>query len=340
MLPVHDRSHDLSKEPVGQHFPSPQPALVTSPGHHRGRYAPKRFKPPDLLTGRVQHQLHFENVACYVMCEQNCTLTDCMNRVRADLVRIVSWSRKERADHWQLRLNRTSRRDVWRTPLTTRVSILDSRIASFYTRGSPMIRTGGAGGEDKGSVGGRRTSDVFVKTTRRVERDADFFTNYGSKFRFLEKIIPKNPHGSEKGSKSFPQGRKPRFPCFKVPEMPLKALAAGAVGAENHSDERLRVVHTSHSAVVFQFFLRAATRRAIFCWYPAVFICRYPSHSAVVFQFFLRAATRRAIFCWYPAVFICRVCRELAAKGAYTHTHKYTVCVCVCVCVCIVSCVG
>jgi hypothetical protein len=61
---------------------------------------------------------------------------------------------------------------VWRTPLTTRV-ILNSRIASFYTRGSNDPNGGGT--EDEGGVGERRTSDVFVKTTRRVERDAEFF---------------------------------------------------------------------------------------------------------------------------------------------------------------------
>jgi hypothetical protein len=38
---------------------------------------------------RVQHQLHFENVACDVMCEHNCTLPECMNRVRTNLVRVA-----------------------------------------------------------------------------------------------------------------------------------------------------------------------------------------------------------------------------------------------------------
>ena len=38
---------------------------------------------------RVQHQLHFENVACDVMCEHNCTLPDCMNHVRTNLVRVA-----------------------------------------------------------------------------------------------------------------------------------------------------------------------------------------------------------------------------------------------------------
>ncbi len=41
----------------------------------------------------------------------------------------------------------------------------------------------GGGGADKGDVGGRRTSDVFVETTRRVERDAELLANYGTKFR-------------------------------------------------------------------------------------------------------------------------------------------------------------
>jgi hypothetical protein len=42
----------------------------------------------------------------------------------------------------------------------------------------------GGGAEDEGGVGGRRTSAVFVKATRRVERDAEFFGNYRTKFRF------------------------------------------------------------------------------------------------------------------------------------------------------------
>ena len=41
----------------------------------------------------------------------------------------------------------------------------------------------GGGAEEKGGVGGRCTSAVFVKATRRVERDAEFFGNYGTKFR-------------------------------------------------------------------------------------------------------------------------------------------------------------
>ena len=38
---------------------------------------------------RVHHQLHFENVACDVMCEHSCTLPECMNRVRTNLVRVA-----------------------------------------------------------------------------------------------------------------------------------------------------------------------------------------------------------------------------------------------------------
>ena len=38
---------------------------------------------------RVHHQLHFENVACDVMCEHSCTLPECMNRVLTNLVRVT-----------------------------------------------------------------------------------------------------------------------------------------------------------------------------------------------------------------------------------------------------------
>ena len=37
----------------------------------------------------VQHQLHFENVACHVLCEHNCTLPECMNSVQTNLVRVA-----------------------------------------------------------------------------------------------------------------------------------------------------------------------------------------------------------------------------------------------------------
>jgi hypothetical protein len=55
---------------------------------------------------------------------------------------------------------------VWCTPLPTHV-ILVSR---------------GEGTE--GVVRGRRTSVVYVKTTRRIEGDAEIFAKYGNEFRF------------------------------------------------------------------------------------------------------------------------------------------------------------
>jgi len=45
---------------------------------------------------------------------------------------------------------------------------------------------GGWSEDEQGGIGGRRTSEVFVKTTRRVESDAELFANHhdGTKFRF------------------------------------------------------------------------------------------------------------------------------------------------------------
>ena len=43
---------------------------------------------------------------------------------------------------------------------------------------------GGWSEDEQGGISGRRTSEVFVKTTKRVERDAELFANYGTKFRF------------------------------------------------------------------------------------------------------------------------------------------------------------
>ncbi len=39
--------------------------------------------------------------------------------------------------------------------------------------------------EDEGGAGGSRTSVVFVQATRRVEREEEFFANYGDSFAFL-----------------------------------------------------------------------------------------------------------------------------------------------------------
>ena len=47
----------------------------------------------------------------------------------------------------------------------------------------------GVGEEDEGGAGGSRTSVVFVQATRRVEREEEFFANYGDSFRF--------PHGCQ-----------------------------------------------------------------------------------------------------------------------------------------------
>ena len=46
---------------------------------------------------------------------------------------------------------------------------------------------GRTGQEDEGGVKGSRTSVVFVQATRRVEKEEEFFANYGDSFRF--------PHG-------------------------------------------------------------------------------------------------------------------------------------------------
>jgi hypothetical protein len=43
---------------------------------------------------------------------------------------------------------------------------------------------GGWSEDEQGGIGGRRTSEVFVKVTRHVESDAELFANYGTKFRF------------------------------------------------------------------------------------------------------------------------------------------------------------
>ena len=49
---------------------------------------------------------------------------------------------------------------------------------------------GGWSEDEQGGIGGRRTSEVFVKTTRRVESDAELFANYGTKFRFAWVCVP------------------------------------------------------------------------------------------------------------------------------------------------------
>jgi hypothetical protein len=94
---VHVALSKLHQEALGRYAlrlanppPPHPPTLVTSRGHHhRVRGPAQRFKPTDLTIVRVQYQLHFENVACDVMCEHSCTLPECMNRVRTNLVRVA-----------------------------------------------------------------------------------------------------------------------------------------------------------------------------------------------------------------------------------------------------------
>jgi hypothetical protein len=49
---------------------------------------------------------------------------------------------------------------------------------------SHMLISNSGGGQEEGGVGGSRTSVVFVQATRPVERDEEFFANYGTGFRF------------------------------------------------------------------------------------------------------------------------------------------------------------
>jgi hypothetical protein len=48
---------------------------------------------------------------------------------------------------------------------------------------------GGWSEDERGGIGGRRTSEVFVKTTKRVESDVELFANYGTKPRARIKVI-------------------------------------------------------------------------------------------------------------------------------------------------------
>ena len=43
---------------------------------------------------------------------------------------------------------------------------------------------GGWSEDEQRGIGGRSTSEVFVKTTKRVESDTELFANYGTKFQF------------------------------------------------------------------------------------------------------------------------------------------------------------
>ena len=56
---------------------------------------------------------------------------------------------------------------------------------------------GGRSEDEQGGIGGRRTSEVFVKTTRRVESDAELFANYGTKFWFAGGCVCHSCHLEE-----------------------------------------------------------------------------------------------------------------------------------------------
>jgi hypothetical protein len=71
---------------------------------------------------------------------------------------------------------------------TCHPGIANCRFVHAGIKRVPIV--GGWSEDEQGGIGGtapssyRRTSEVFVKTMRRVESDAELFTNYGTKFRF------------------------------------------------------------------------------------------------------------------------------------------------------------
>jgi hypothetical protein len=65
---------------------------------------------------------------------------------------------------------------------TCHPGFVNCRFVHARIKRGPLV--GGWSEDEPGGIGGRRTSEVFVKATRRVERDAELFANYGSKFRF------------------------------------------------------------------------------------------------------------------------------------------------------------
>ncbi len=62
-------------------------------------------------------------------------------------------------------------------------------VESLFTHTGVTKDPCGVGQEDEGGVGGSHTSVVFVQTTRRVEKEEEFFANYGDSFWF--------PHGCQ-----------------------------------------------------------------------------------------------------------------------------------------------
>ena len=191
------------------------------------------YKPPDSVQVRVLYEQHFQNVAQEEPCAWDCTMPDCSNRVRTDMVRIgpsnllrgesglfarenisegtvvasfgaVRALRKgEVGTRTRLRYSFIVRETGGRTlEITPRQGITQSYLAHAVNHtchrdfeNCKFLHTGvtkdprGVGEEDEGGAGGSRTSVVFVQVTRRVEREEEFFANYGDSFRF--------PHGCQ-----------------------------------------------------------------------------------------------------------------------------------------------
>jgi hypothetical protein len=61
---------------------------VSSPAVLRPRCAPKFFRPSDPVPMRVFYKKHFENIGHEVPCEWDCTMPNCLNRVRTEFVRV------------------------------------------------------------------------------------------------------------------------------------------------------------------------------------------------------------------------------------------------------------
>lgn len=191
------------------------------------------YKPPDSVQMRVLYEQHFQNVAQEEPCAWDCTMPNCSNRVRTDMVRIgpsnllrgesglfarenitegtvvasfgaVRALRKgEVGTRTRLGYSFIVRETGGRTlELTPRQGITQEYLAHAVNHtchhvfeNCKFLHTGvtkdprGVGQEDEGGAGGSRTSVVFVQATRRVEREEEFFANYGDSFRF--------PHGCQ-----------------------------------------------------------------------------------------------------------------------------------------------
>ena len=191
------------------------------------------YKPPDSVQVRVLYEQHFQNVAQEEPCAWDCTMPNCSNRVRTDMVRIgpsnllrgesglfarenisegtvvasfgaVRALRKgEVGTRTRLGYSFIVRETGGRTlEITPRQGITQSYLAHAVNHtchrdfeNCKFLHTGvtkdprGVGEEDEGGAGGSRTSVVFVQATRRVEREEEFFANYGDSFRF--------PHGCQ-----------------------------------------------------------------------------------------------------------------------------------------------